>query len=428
MKIKNIEIKNFKNIRTAEITFGDLITKVSGKNWAGKSTIYDAIWTALLGKAYVWKWTSAEKLITTGEVQSEIKVKLEATDKTIVIRRKINEKGDMYLEAVDSEANKLLQKDIDALCSIYAVDPLEFTRLSPKDQYQLVQKATWLNTSEIDQEYQIAFDTRAGANSVYKSLKTQLEAMWDVRMVERVNTQELSNDLQAINAHNKQWDDIETRINNWNIHVQRLDQDISDLEKQLKEIMDKIDKKNADKIEANKIIDDLKIELIKFEKKDAQPILDKLAAADSINMSAEKRSEYARLQQQVQVAETKAIQLDTQVKEISDRKKKMIASANMPLDNMEINEKDWVIVDWLPFSQYSTAQQIMMACKIATATNPEIKLIGIKDWSLLDEDTMEKLEKFADECGYQFYLERVGEEVDWLIIRDWEVQPVYLDK
>lgn len=428
MKIKNIEIKNFKNIRTAEITFGDLITKVSGKNWAGKSSIYDAIRTALLGKAYVWKWLSAEKLITQGETQSEIKVKLEATDKTIVIRRKINEKGDMYLEAVDSEANKLLQKDIDALCSMYAVDPLEFTRLSPKDQFQLVQKATGLNTTDIDAEYELAYNTRAGANAVYKSLETQLKAMWDVKMVDRVNTQELSTELQEINAHNQKAVEIENRINNWSIYIDRIVKEKSDLENQLQEIMAKIDKKESEKIEAEKTLELLKVELMTFDKKDPQSILDKLAAADSINTSAEKWTKYSDLKWQVQVAETKAIQLDTQVKEISDRKKKMIASANMPLDEMEISEKDWVIVKWIPFGQYSTAQQIIMACKIATATNPEIKLIGIKDWSLLDEDTMKKLEDFADECGYQFYLERVGEEVDWLVIRDGEIQPLYLDK
>ena len=58
----------------------------------------------------------------------------------------------------------------------------------------------------------------------------------------------------------------------------------------------------------------------------------------------------------------------------------------------------------------SSAEQIVLACRIATVRNPLLKVVYIKDASLLDEDSMKYLQQIAEEYDYQIFAERVGEE------------------
>ena len=89
----------------------------------------------------------------------------------------INQSGDVYLEAVDSEANKLTQKDLDALLSQYTIDPLEFSKMSNKDKFELIQKVTGCDTTALDEDYKKAYELRTNANAIYRSHKTNLETI-----------------------------------------------------------------------------------------------------------------------------------------------------------------------------------------------------------------------------------------------------------
>jgi hypothetical protein len=51
-----------------------------------------------------------------------------------------------------------------------------------------------------------------------------------------------------------------------------------------------------------------------------------------------------------------------------------------------------------------------------------LKVIYIKDGSLLDEEKFDQLEKFAKDGDYQFFVEVVGEQVDTIIMSEGELQ------
>lgn len=89
----------------------------------------------------------------------------------------INQSGDVYLEAVDSEANKLTQKDLDALLSQYTIDPLEFSKMSNKEKFELIQKVTGCDTTALDEDYKKTYELRTNANAVYRSHKANLETI-----------------------------------------------------------------------------------------------------------------------------------------------------------------------------------------------------------------------------------------------------------
>jgi hypothetical protein len=60
---------------------------------------------------------------------------------------------------------------------------------------------------------------------------------------------------------------------------------------------------------------------------------------------------------------------------------------------------------------------------VALASKPRLRVVLIRDGSLLDDESMELLRKFADDNDIQVWIERVGSnDADALIIEDGEVQ------
>ena len=90
----------------------------------------------------------------------------------------------------------------------------------------------------------------------------------------------------------------------------------------------------------------------------------------------------------------------------------------------EIGDKD-LLVGGVPFSSLSQAQQITAAVQIAMAGMPKIKVILIRDGSLLDKSSMAQVAALAKGKDYQVWIERVteGPSPGGILIVDGEVAP-----
>lgn len=103
MKVKELKISHLRNVIQAEFSFDENLVKISGKNGAGKSTVIDGIFLAILGKTYIGKGRSVENLISQGEKKTEIEVILEGNGKKLKIERKITESGNTGLDIWSSD-------------------------------------------------------------------------------------------------------------------------------------------------------------------------------------------------------------------------------------------------------------------------------------------------------------------------------------
>jgi hypothetical protein len=61
----------------------------------------------------------------------------------------------------------------------------------------------------------------------------------------------------------------------------------------------------------------------------------------------------------------------------------------------------------LPFEQGSDAEQLRVSISIAMASNPKLRVIRIRDGSLLDENGLKLVAELAHEKDYQIWIERV---------------------
>lgn len=399
MIVKELNVRQLKNVLDASFEFDNWVIKISGKNWAGKSTIIDAIWFAIIGKTYFGKWKNIENIITKWKDKTEVSVKLVWDNRDIKITRKANEKWNDYLDIWTSDWSKLTQKDLNLLLSEFTVDPLDFIRKTVKEQYEIVKEISWIDTVELDKEIETVYNKRTVANMQLKQSEIKLQNFWKVEKVEKIDISELLKTKKEADASN-----FEIRNNKKELESFKAKKEL--LEKELQEVI-----KNVALLEWildwTEIIDTTEIE-------------EKINNAQSINEQAIKYEQLIETEKEYKENKKSVDELESKINNLRQSRKEMIENAKLPIDNMEFNEKDWVIIDWIPFNQYSSAQQLIISTKIAISINPELKVIYIKDWSLLDNDTLKDLEKFVVENDYQIFIERVWEEYDSIIMRDWE--------
>ena len=418
-KVKNLSIRNLRNVKTLDVEFTDSLVKISWNNGAGKSTVVDAIFLAIVWKTYIGKGRSIESLINKWESKAEIEITLQDSWKKLKISRTIRESWSVALDIWSSEWEKLTQTDLDKLLSDFTIDPLAFTRMTKKEQYELIKQITGVDTKEIDAQIKNNYDLRTLANRSYKEAKTVLEEMWTVEYVEPIDTQDIIKQIDEANTKNLEAERAQDLLKQLEDQVWKNNQQIWEIDAQIKSLQDKRNQIELQNTELSTRIENWKSK--KWDVIDTQPLKDKLNDAQNHNQKVSKFEKYCELKDSVQKLESKAIGLDNEVKSLTEQKENMIKSADLPIAGMVFSEDDGIIVDWIPFDQYSSAQQMIMACKIATSMTPELKVIYIKDWSLLDNNRLQELEEFAAKNEYQVFCERVWEEVDTIILRDWEI-------
>jgi hypothetical protein len=103
-----------------------------------------------------------------------------------------------------------------------------------------------------------------------------------------------------------------------------------------------------------------------------------------------------------------------------------LAAAKMPIDGLSFHVpetgKARVYFNGVPFEQASTAEQLKASTAIAIAANPTLRVLRIKDGSLLDEDSMKILADLAATEDLQLWVEIVGEGGAGIIMEDGSVR------
>jgi len=89
-----------------------------------------------------------------------------------------------------------------------------------------------------------------------------------------------------------------------------------------------------------------------------------------------------------------------------EEKAAKIAAAKMPVPGLSFGD-GMVVLNGVPFDQASDAEQLRTSIAIAMALNPKLRVIRVRDGSLLDEESMKLLEQMADSKDYQVWIERV---------------------
>jgi hypothetical protein len=395
VRITRFEAENFKRLRTVDITpdpeSGTVI--VGGRNAQGKTSVLDGIMAALAGRA-----GSKELVrpIRDGEAKARVIVELE----DLVIERKWTPSGSTLTVSPKDGVSRLNspQAVLDKFIGALSFDPLKFAESEPKDQVKtLINLIGREAFDEIAQRRQGAYEMRTDVNRQLKSVKARREAMGIVPEVQPVDVAEVTNrflDAQRLEQARDDWG--------------RLQRQIEDLQAQQEEVGRKAKEINA-----------------KYTTRTLEPahaLQEMMRVAETRNRQAREFDDARTLDEELAAAEQEAARLTTMMSAADEERAALIASAPLPVPGLGFDE-DGVTLNGVPFIQSSAAERLKVSVAMAMAFNPELRVICIRDASLLDDDSKRTLAQMAQEHDYQIWLEVVGDPGEvGVVIEDGQVQ------
>jgi DNA repair exonuclease SbcCD ATPase subunit len=404
---------------------GDVIT-ITGENDAGKTSVLNSIAFALGGKDLI-----AEVPIRTGASKAKVTVDL----KDFKVTRSFSALGGSTLTSEDASGNivRSPQTLLDKLCSRIAFDPLSFVREKPDKQLETLRKLVGLDFTALDVKRKTAYDERTIANRELASAKARAaECEVDPETPdEEVSVAELMKQLEAVQLHNKFIIDGRKKTKEANESVEMLEEEIGAMERNHQELLQKLKESDESLSGAKIALGERRKKANAYMEQDAKvfesdesPIRAKINEAGTINAKVRDKKNYTKLQKEVATAQKKTDTLSEEIDAFDKEKSDQLSNAKFPLEGLSFDDTG-VLLNGVPFTQGSQARQLQAAVAIGIAMNPTVRVILVRDASLLDDRSMELIAKMAAEHDMQFWLERVSDESPGaIVIEDGAVKEV----
>lgn len=397
MKVESIRIKNFKAISEENLEINGNNVYVLGKNGLGKSSFLDAIFKVISGKDLPTKLTKNDAKNGFVEIDlGELKVKATFNEK--------NEKIALTIENKDGAQYKSPRTMLDELSGVVDFDLNSFFNLTPKKQVDFIKELVGIDFTDLDADYKENFDQRTFVNKQVKELETK-QILFDVKKSEPKDIKELQAEIQTANETNNKIKDVVERRNERAKKIVALQNELKELELQ--------NKKATEWLDANEVV----------------VIAEKQKAFDDaleFNKEVENTTKGLRLAKELKTALSEQEELNNILKSIEETKLRVISEAKMPVPGLTFDENS-LYYNGLPFekSQINTAQQIIVGLQINLALLKDIKIARF-DGSLLDNDNIAIVEKWAKENELQLFVEFVDRNTESLKIeiREESNQPV----
>lgn len=392
MKIVSLEVEGFKRIVAVEIKPDGNMVQITGKNGNGKSSVLDAIWVALAG-------TSVAPIVPIREGHDQARIKLDLGEIVVTRIFRLGKTSSLTVENAEGSKIPSPQAMLDGLLGQLSFDPLAFERMKPKEQFDALRK--FVPGYDFEKNEQLTKDdyaNRAEKNRRAKEAKTLAASIvvpLGVPLVPVDETQ-LIDEMQNAATFNS---DIETRKNNRSKLAKKVEEnkaEIAKLERDLAELK-KETEASEEKLKAAPPLPALK---------DVEAIRKAIDSAKDVNRQVAIREEKAEHEIMAKEIEAEADAITAKMKKREEEKLAAIAAAKLPVEGLDFGD-GMILYNGVPFSQASDAERLRVSIAIAMASNSKLRVVRVRDGSLLDEDSLQLLAEMADKNDMQVWIERV---------------------
>ena len=399
MRIVRFEAENVKRLRAVAITPTGNVVQITGPNGAGKSSILDAIYWALAGASGI----SAQP-VHAGEQKAYVRLDLG----DLVVTRRFTAGGgtSLTVEAESGARYPSPQTMLDALLGSLTFDPLAFSRMTAKEQRAELAKLVGL-TGKLDALTKAnAADAieRATIGRDGKAIAARMEAITvGTDPVEAVDLAAVMDEIEAARQHNTAIVHAKAEREDEALRARQLREEADQLRVHAEELLQRAAHQEA-------VAQAKEAELAALpalpEPIDVAPLRARITDAQAINAEVQRRAERAALETQVEACRRNYQEVTARIHAREAEKAALVAGAAMPIEGLGLTD-DGVTYRGVPFEQASSAEQLRVSVAIAMAANPKLRVLRIKDGSLLDERSLALLEEMATAADYQVWIERV---------------------
>lgn len=417
LTIVALEVEGLKRIKAVRIKPNGSLVQITGKNRQGKTSILDGIWWALTGKS------SREQTNPINDNAEEARVLLDMGE-VIITRRFRKKKGsdeeitqDLTVTTAKGVKFDKPQTLIDSMLGALTLDPLEFQRSDKRKQFDLVKGL--VPGVDFDAIAKADKVDREKREAIGRDMRRAQQAAAAISIPETmpekpVDEESLADDLETALAHNVE---IVTRQNRRSNAVKQIEENetrISLLAEELETLTARTAELKDALAKAAPLPDAIDIELLRSRHAEARAAN---KAFDDVTRKQTYRDEADDLEEQYN-----ALTADIEKRE-KDKQTK-IAAAKLPVEGLQVGDGE-ILLNGQPFDQGSDAEQLQASIALAMAANPQIRVIRIRDGSLLDSDARDWLEDLIERKGYQVWMERVAEGAPvGFVIEDGQVKEI----
>jgi DNA repair exonuclease SbcCD ATPase subunit len=424
-KIVRLEAENVKRLRAVSIEPDGSLVVISGRNGQGKSSVLDAIWMALGGRRAM-----PRRPVRDGAEEASIRLELDE----MVVERKIKPDGQssLVVSSKDGARYSSPQALLDGLVAGLSFDPLAFARMSAKEQREVLAKLVGLDTRDLEAERERVFQERTVINREVKRLEGEISGVPHHPNAPEgeVNVAELAEELRAAEVAHGKVELAEREVSKaQEAHAQALEQaaalrvEIGELEAKLASLRERLTRGEQGVIPTRETAltsARARIEELRAAAPDRDAIAARLASVEHLNRDVRDNRRREELKAKHGAVEKKARELTTKIDDLDTAKAARIASASYPLPGLAVDDEG-VILNALPFEQASSAEQLRASVAIGLALQPTLRVLLVRDGSLLDADSLRLLGELAHEAGAQVWLETVGAREVGVVIEDGAV-------
>jgi hypothetical protein len=412
MRIIGLKSENIKRLRTIDLTPNNYINRISGANDSGKTSILDSIEWALTGTSNV-----PSQPVRKGAGKAHIQLDLG----DIVVTRRFFENGSRNgTLALESKTNKSRyqspQQLLDGLMGKISFDPLEFLRMKPEKQAEVLRSLVKLDIDidALDAAYDKDYLRRREAKKERDNEEVRRNAIVVPENLpkEKIDEAALVEELRQVSNYNegiaRQERERRERVG----HRNTLARDITENKERIEELQAKIAELLEETAQWVSALTTVDAELAALEplppQKNAEEIAAKITEARTINHGLDRKRLRDSYTEAIDRLDTEIEELSAANKEREETRAKAISEAEFPVPGLAFGDKQ-VIYEGIPFDQVSNGVQIRASVAIGMASNPELRVMRIKDGSLLDKNSMNVVAQMAHEQDFQVFIEVVDE-------------------
>lgn len=398
---------NFKRLEAVSIEPEGSLVRISGKNAQGKSSVIEGIFAALGGSKALPK-----EALRRGADSGLLEVHLD--DPAVIVRRKITASGSkLEIVGQDGSSIKSPQKMLDELLGKLAFDPLAFLAAKPAEQVKILLSVIDLKPdperldalapdvpgdnpiARLDGQYQKTYDDRTVQGRIVKQIEGELAGLPETDAdapKETINIGLLVAERDKL---------VEAREERRRLNEER-DRLVARNVELVKQILalEQERERNDDRMKEIEALPPVEVD---FE---LDAIAEKIESAEAVNERYNQVLRRAEVEGRIERARTESEDLTFQLEAIKAYREELIVAAEMPVSGLGFGDGGVTFQDF-PLSQASQAEGIRVSSAIGMALNPKLKLMFIKEGSLLDDDNLRVLESLAFEAGHQVWIEVV---------------------
>lgn len=420
-KLTQLEVENYKCIRAINLTLGEHVTEISGHNGAGKSSTLDAIATLIIGKT-----AEPEKIIRTGEKKCRIKGRI--GDLWVERQYEITKYGEMTrkLRLTTAEgtfaSTEAVLRD---LIGQHMLDPGLFIALKPREKLEALKVfVPNVDFAAIEKAHKRDFDRRTDVNrTADAALRAAESIIVDPKLpiASELDEMELVRQMQDAAAANQTIQRKQELVNYEQQALARKKITLMDAKEELEELQRKIRNLSDEVLEQEQAINNLPpIEPLT----DIQQLADQISELRKINENVRRYQEKQKHLNLGKKLEAESAELTKSIEDRKEAKRKAIAAANLPLPGLSFGD-DEILLNGEPFEQASTAEKMTVGVALVCVRNPELRLVWVRDASLLDDKSRAHLNALSVMFDCQILLETVKPgSSDAIVLEDGAVKPV----